>query len=79
MTSPVITIPCDAELRDAFPLFRTHGVRRLAVVQDDGQFAGMITIDDLLIDLAADLADLARPVSAEVIFGDHIASVATTV
>jgi len=78
MTSPVITIPCDAELRDAFPLFRTHGVRRLAVVQD-GQFAGMITIDDLLIDLAADLADLARPVSAEVIFGDHIASVATTV
>ena len=79
MTSPVVTIPFDAELRDAFPLFRTHGVRRLAVVQDDGQFAGMITIDDLLMDIAADLADLARPVSAEVIFGDHIASVATTV
>jgi CBS domain-containing protein len=78
MTSPVVTIPFDAELRDAFPLFRTHGVRRLAVVQDDGQFAGMITIDDLLIDLAADLADLARPVSAEVIFGDHITSVSTT-
>jgi CBS domain-containing protein len=79
MTSPVVTIPFDADLRDAFPLFRTHGVRRLAVVQDDGQFAGMITIDDLLIDLAADLADLARPVSAEVIFGDHIASASTTV
>ena len=77
MSSPVLTIPFDAELRDAFPLFRTHGVRRLAVVQD-GQFAGMITIDDLLIDLAADLADLARPVSAEVIFGDHVSSEAVS-
>jgi hypothetical protein len=37
----------------------------------------MITVDDLLIDLAADLADLARPVSAEVIFGDHITSAST--
>ena len=77
MSSPVVTIPFDAELRDAFALFRTHGMRRLAVVQD-GQFTGMITVDDLLIDLAADLADLARPVSAEVIFGDHITSVSTT-
>ena len=28
----------------------------------------MITIDDLLVDLAADLADLARPVTAEILF-----------
>lgn len=32
---------------------------------------GTITVDDLLIDLAADLADLARPVTAEVLFGHH--------
>jgi hypothetical protein len=38
----------------------------------------MITVDDLLIDLAADLSDLARPVSSEVIFGDHISSAPTT-
>jgi hypothetical protein len=31
----------------------------------------MITIDDLLIDLAGDLSDLVRPVTAEVIFGHH--------
>ena len=28
----------------------------------------MITIDDLLVDVAADLADLARPVTAEILF-----------
>jgi hypothetical protein len=29
----------------------------------------MITVDHVLIDLAADLSDLARPVTAEVLFG----------
>jgi CBS domain-containing protein len=70
MTAPVVTIDADADLHDTFAVFRTHAVRRLALVRA-GQFVGMITVDDLLIDLAADLSDLARPVTAEVIFGHH--------
>jgi CBS domain-containing protein len=65
MSSPVITIAADADLHEAFSLFRTHGVRRLAVVRDE-QFIGMITVDDLLVDLANDLVDLTRPVSTEI-------------
>lgn len=67
MSTPVVTIDADVDLHDAFALFRTHAVRRLAVVRGE-RFVGMITIDDLLIDLAGDLADLARPVTAEVLF-----------
>lgn len=70
MTAPVVTISAEADLHDAFALFRTHALRRLAVVQG-GKFQGTITVDDLLIDLASDLADLARPVAAEVLFGHH--------
>ncbi len=70
MSAPVVTIDADADLHDTFVLFRTHAVRRLALVRT-GQFIGMITVDDLLIDLAGDLSDLARPVTAEVIFGHH--------
>jgi CBS domain-containing protein len=70
MSAPVVTIDADADLHDAFGLFRKNAVRRLAVVRDD-RFVGMLSIDDLLIDLAADLSDLARPVTAEVIFGHH--------
>jgi CBS domain-containing protein len=70
MSTPVITIEADADLHDAFALFRTHGLRRLAVVRD-AQFIGMITIDDLLINLAGDLADLVRPITAETIFAHH--------
>lgn len=70
MTAPVVTIGADADLHEAFVLFRTHAVRRLAIVRG-GQFVGMITVDDLLMHLASDLTDLARPVTAEVLFAQH--------
>ena len=65
MSSPAITIDADADLHEAFSAFATHGVRRLAVVRG-GQFSGMITVDDLLVDLASDLVDLSRPIDAEI-------------
>jgi CBS domain-containing protein len=71
MTSPVLGVRGDEDVRAAFPLFRRHAVRRLAVVDAEGRFTGMLTVDDLLIDLAADLNDITRPVTAETIFGHH--------
>jgi CBS domain-containing protein len=65
MSSPVVTIDADADLHSAFKLFRAEAVRRLAVVDVD-EFVGMITVDDLLVDLAADLPELARPIAAEI-------------
>ena len=70
MTTPVLTIDGDADLHDAFALFRTHALRRLAVVRGE-RFVGMVTVDDLLVDLASDLYDLSRPVSAEVLTAQH--------
>lgn len=70
MTSDVVTIEADADLRAAFAVFRAHPIRRLPVVEG-GRFVAMVTIDDLLMDLASDLSDLVRPVTAEVVFGHH--------
>jgi CBS domain-containing protein len=70
MSSPVVTISADADVHAAFALFGRHAVRRLAVVRDE-QFVGMVTVDDLLVDLAADLSDLSRPVIGEILFGHH--------
>ena len=64
MSSPVFSVSADADLHDAFALFRKHCVRRLAIVRD-GEFVGMITVDDMLTDMASDLSDLARPIRAE--------------
>ena len=77
MSSPVVTISAGVDVHEAFARFRTHGVRRLVVVRD-GQFVGMLTIDDLMIDLANDLADLARPVVAEVRQAHHDSAVPAT-
>jgi CBS domain-containing protein len=77
MTSPVVAIEADADLHDAFAVFRTHGLRRLAVVRG-GAFVGMLSVDDLLVDLASDLADLARPIAGEVLFSQRDAPVPAT-
>ncbi len=68
MTGGLVTLAASADLREALPIFRTHAIRRLPLVEDT-TVVGMISVDDLLIDLTADLADLARPVTGEVIFG----------
>jgi CBS domain-containing protein len=77
MSAPVITISADADLRETFALFRENAVRRLAVVRD-GRFVGMLSVDDLLVDLASDLIDLTRPVTAEVLFAHHDSPVPAT-
>lgn len=77
LTAPVVTIDAEADLHDTFALFRTHGIRRLAVVRDE-KFVGMITIDDLLVNLAAELADLSRPITGEILFAHHDSQVPGT-
>ena len=68
MTTEVVTIEGDADVRAALPVFRTHALRRIPLVTD-GRVAGMLTVDDLLIDLVNDLADVVRPITGEVVFG----------
>ena len=52
-------------------------VRRVPVVRGRS-FVGMISSDDLLIELAADLTDLARPITAEALFAHRDAPVPAT-
>jgi signal-transduction protein with cAMP-binding, CBS, and nucleotidyltransferase domain len=68
MTSPVISVEADADVHEVFAVFRTNAVRRLALTEG-GRFVGMLSLDDLLVNLSADLADLVRPITAEVLFG----------
>ena len=67
MTSPVVTIEADADFRHAFDILHGHAVRRIAVTSD-GRLVGMLSADDLLVCLASDLANLVRPVTAELLF-----------
>lgn len=77
MTTDPVTVDVGADAHSVYGLLRTHAVRRLPVVRGR-QFVGMITTDDLLIELASDLADLARPITAEALFSHREPAVPST-
>jgi hypothetical protein len=54
------------------------GAWRTAVVRD-GQFVGMFTIDDAPVGMARDLGDLARPITAELMFAHRVPPVQVAV
>lgn len=65
MSTPVLTVDADADLDEVHSAFGRHAVRRLAVVDGD-HFIGIISLDDVLVDLAAHLTDLTSPLAAEI-------------
>jgi signal-transduction protein with cAMP-binding, CBS, and nucleotidyltransferase domain len=68
MSSGIMALGADVDVRQALPIFRSHAIRRLPVVES-GKIVGMLTADDLLIDLIADLGDVVRPITGQVVFG----------
>ena len=68
MTTGLVGIDADEDLRQAIQLFSHHAIRRLPVVEGD-EIRGMITLDDVVIDLAHDLEEATKPLAAQVLFG----------
>jgi CBS domain-containing protein len=68
MSTDLVVLAADADLRDALLIFESSALRRLPLVDGD-RVVGMLTMDDLVVDLTADLARLVRPVTAQVLFG----------
>ena len=66
MSAPVVTFEADADIHDAIEMFNRHAIRRLAVVEQGG-FVGILSLDDLLLDMAGDLVALATPLSLEIL------------
>jgi CBS domain-containing protein len=58
--SPVVaSVPEDAELHEALERMRAAGVRRLLVTKPTGEPAGIVSLDDAVDGLVAELASLA--------------------
>src|SRR5581483_4067010 len=65
MTAPVATLSLSDSQADAIRLMREHNVRRIPLVER-GRVVGMVTLDDLLLDEAAPLNELAAIVQAQI-------------
>ncbi|MGW2643036.1 CBS domain-containing protein [Streptomyces sp. NPDC001348] len=66
MSAPVVVLDADDGLEVAYRTFRRTGVRRLPVL-DGGRVVGVLTIDDLFLDVFRQLADLLGPVAWSVL------------
>lgn len=65
MHSPVVTAGEGEDSRVAIARMRAHGVRRLPVTGNGGRLVGIVTLDDLLRMVAADVASLVELVGKE--------------
>ncbi|MFC9603883.1 CBS domain-containing protein [Streptomyces niveus] len=66
MSAQVVTVDAADDVHVAYRTFRRAGVRRLPVLDGD-RTAGMLTVDDLLLDVFQRLADLLGPVAWSVL------------
>jgi signal-transduction protein with cAMP-binding, CBS, and nucleotidyltransferase domain len=66
MSAPVITIEVTDDVDTAYHRFRRSAVRRLAVLDGD-QLVGVLSVDDLLMDVFQRMADLLGPVAWSVL------------
>jgi len=69
MTQPALSLPPDAQVSDAIEMMQAHQVRRLPVVNDDGEVCGIVAQADLARwasseqtgDLVRDVSEPQRP------------------
>ena len=64
MTTPVATLSPNDSQSEAIRLMQERNIRRIPLV-DDGKIAGIVTLDDLLLDEAAPLDQLGAVVQAQ--------------
>lgn len=66
MTPVVATVAEDADSHEAVALMQAHGVRRLLVTGKDGAVRGILSIDDVIDGLSADLAAASAVLKGEI-------------
>ncbi len=64
-TDALVTARENESLVDALGRMRTHGIRRMPVVNDAGALEGLVAFDDLLELLSGELSELTRLVARE--------------
>ncbi|MEV7391884.1 CBS domain-containing protein [Streptomyces sp. NPDC091215] len=66
MSGRVVTVDAGDDVQAAYRVFRRTGVRRLPVLELD-RAVGMLTVDDLFLDVFRALADLLGPLARTVL------------
>lgn len=72
---PLQTIEVDADLAQAARRMRESHVRRLPIVDAQGRLVGIVSLDDLLVALGREMADVERTIRSEIAHEREVAYV----
>jgi CBS domain-containing protein len=67
MTTHVVAVDVDSDVRDVIRTFGHHAVRRLPVVRGR-HVVGLVTVDDLLVAMTDEIGLLTRGITAQLLF-----------
>lgn len=67
MSMGLVSVSADADAAELVEAFGRDAVRRVAVVEED-RVVGLVSLDDMMIRLTGQLADLTRGLTAQVLF-----------
>jgi len=65
MSAELVTARTGDDLLETVKVMRARGIRRLPVIDDDNELAGILSVDDLIDLFSEQLADLARLIARE--------------
>jgi CBS domain-containing protein len=67
MTTHVVAVDVDSDVRDVIRTFGHHAVRRLPLVSGR-HLVGIVTVDDLLVAMTDEIGLLTRGITAQLLF-----------
>jgi CBS domain-containing protein len=68
MTNNPLSISVNKTLHDLTAIMRTHHVRRVPIVDGGGKVVGLVTLDDLLMLLGQEMADIGQGVAGALFY-----------
>jgi len=67
MSMDLVVLDGDSEVEDLMHAFRQHAVRRVPVV-DGGRVVGIVSLDDMVVSVASEIADVSKVLAAQIMF-----------
>jgi CBS domain-containing protein len=66
ISGDLVTASLDDSVFDVLRLFREEGIRRLPVVDDEGTLVGVLALDDIIVLLATEMANVGETVQNQI-------------
>lgn len=62
MTQGIVSLPVTSSIEEVTGVMQANGIRRIPLIGRDGQVAGIVSLDDIVVQIAMELGNLANAI-----------------